>query len=274
MAAAEQWEPDDARVSCPVLRERGGAIPRATHLVVGFEHEADARRFWEAMRERLEEFSLSLHPDKTRLIEFGRFAAANRKQRGLGKPETFTFLGFTFICGRSRRGDFLIQRKTRRDRMPAKLRRSRRNCDGGCTSPFPEQGQWLRQVLTGYYDYHAVPTNSRPWRPSGTMSSASGDARSATQPEGRNDLGADHQDRQRLTPQTAHPSSLATPTLRRQTPEVGAGVPEWGTLGSVRGARSNCRPLYVARCPAGDHIRWTARKAVSLRRPFGEQPVR
>src|SRR3954466_14051604 len=137
MAAAAQWEPDDARVSCPVLRERGGGSPRATHLVVGFEHEADARRFWEAMRERLQEFALSPHPDKARLLECGRFAAANRKRRGLGKPETFTFLGFTFICGRTRRGDFQIHRKTRRCRRSS--RRSRRNCDGGCTSPFPNR---------------------------------------------------------------------------------------------------------------------------------------
>jgi RNA-directed DNA polymerase len=76
----------------------------ATRLAIGFEHEADARRFWEAMRKRLEEFSLSLHPDKTRLIEFGRHAAERRTQRGLGKPETFKFLGFVFICGRTRKG--------------------------------------------------------------------------------------------------------------------------------------------------------------------------
>src|SRR5262245_15976528 len=78
----------------------------ADDIVVGFEHETDARRFWEAMRKRLEEFSLSLHPDKTRLIEFGRHAVVRRAQRGLGKPETFKFLGFVFICGRSRKGKF------------------------------------------------------------------------------------------------------------------------------------------------------------------------
>ena len=78
------------------------------------------------MRERLEEFALSLHPEKTRLIEFGRFAADRRAQRGLGKPETFNFLGFTFICGKSRQGKFLLKRKTRRDRMRAKLQRDQR----------------------------------------------------------------------------------------------------------------------------------------------------
>ena len=75
----------------------------ADDIVAGFEYEADARRFWDAMRDRLWEFSHSLHPDKTRLIEFGRFAAASREKRGFGKPETFNFQGFTFICGRSRR---------------------------------------------------------------------------------------------------------------------------------------------------------------------------
>src|SRR5687768_17613930 len=139
----------------------GVRSPRATHLVVGFEHEADARRFWEAMRERLQEFALSLHPDKTRLLEFGRFAVANRKRRGLGKPETFTFLGFTFICGRTRRGDFQIHRKTRRDRMQAKLTEIKEELRRRMHQSIPQQGRWLRQVVTGYYNYHAVPTNSR-----------------------------------------------------------------------------------------------------------------
>ena len=92
----------------------------ADDLIVGFQHEVDAQRFREMLRERLQEFSLMLHPDKTRLIEFGRFAAAQREKRGLRRPETFNFLGFTFICGRSRRGHFLLQRKTRSDRMRAK----------------------------------------------------------------------------------------------------------------------------------------------------------
>ena len=93
----------------------------ADDTVVGFEHETDARRFLDMMRTRLEEFALSLHPEKTRLIEFGRHAAADREQRGLGKPETFNFLGFTFICSKTRKGRFQIIRKTRRDRMMAKL---------------------------------------------------------------------------------------------------------------------------------------------------------
>src|SRR5690349_4921793 len=94
----------------------------ADDIVMGFEHEADARRFWDPMRTRFGEFALELHPVKTRPLEFGRQAAVRRAQHGLGKPETFTFLGFTFICGRSRRGNFLLTRKSRRDRMRAKLR--------------------------------------------------------------------------------------------------------------------------------------------------------
>jgi len=92
------------------------------------------------MRKRLGEFALSLHPEKTRLIEFGRFAAERRRRRGLGKPETFNFLGFTFICGKTRSGKFQIKRKTRRDRMRAKLREIKGRCDGVCTSRSPNKG--------------------------------------------------------------------------------------------------------------------------------------
>ena len=133
----------------------------ADDIIVGFEHETDAHRFRDAMRARLQAFSLSLHPEKTRLIEFGRHAAARRAERGLGKPETFDFLGFTFVCGKSRRGRFLIKRKTRRDRMRAKLREITKEMRRRMHQPIPEQGKWLRQVVTGFFAYHAVPTNGR-----------------------------------------------------------------------------------------------------------------
>ena len=94
----------------------------ADDSVVGFEYKSDANRFLVDMRQRLEQFALSLHPDKTRLIEFGRYAIEHRAARGLGKPETFNFLGFTHISGRSRRGTFQLKRKTRRDRMRTKLK--------------------------------------------------------------------------------------------------------------------------------------------------------
>jgi RNA-directed DNA polymerase len=133
----------------------------ADDLVVGFEHEEEARRFLDALSTRFEEFALSLHPDKSRLIEFGRHAAANRERRGLKKPETFNFLGFTFICGKSTRGRFLVLRRTRRDRMRAKLKAVKKGLRMRMHEAIPEQGRWLRQVVMGFFNYHAVPTNSQ-----------------------------------------------------------------------------------------------------------------
>jgi group II intron reverse transcriptase/maturase len=151
---AERWRRREATGDMIIVRY-------ADDVIVGFQHETDARRFLDAMRERLGEFALSLHPEKTRLIEFGRFAAGNRKRRGLGKPETFNFLGFTVICGKSRRGKFLIRRKSRRDRMRAKVQAIKQELQRRMHQPIPQQGNWLKQVVTGYFNYHAVPTNSR-----------------------------------------------------------------------------------------------------------------
>jgi RNA-directed DNA polymerase len=151
---AERWRRREAAGDMIIVRY-------ADDTIVGFEREADARRFLDAMRERLGKVALSLHPDKTRLIEFGRFAAANRARRGLGKPETFTFLGFTFICGKSRRGYFLLKRKSRRDRMRAKLQAVKLELRRRMHQPIPVQGKWLAQVVRGWFNYHAVPTNSR-----------------------------------------------------------------------------------------------------------------
>src|SRR5262245_48695595 len=149
---AERWRRHEATGDMIIVRY-------ADDIVVGFEHESDARRFWDAMRQRLEEFSLALHPDKTRLIEFGRHVADRRAQRGLGKPDTFKFLGFIFICGRSRKGKFLLKRKSRRDRMRAKLSEIKEGLRRGKHRAIPEQGRWLAQVIRGYFAYHAVPTN-------------------------------------------------------------------------------------------------------------------
>ncbi|WP_425272442.1 reverse transcriptase domain-containing protein [Ralstonia insidiosa] len=150
---ANRWRRQEAKGNVIILRY-------ADDVVIGFEHEADARRFWDAMRQRLEEFSLALHPDKTRLLEFGRNAAANRQSRGFDRPESFAFLGFIFICGRSRCGAFQLRRKTRGDRMRAKLRQIK-ELRRRMHEPIPAQGKWLRQVVRGYFAYHAVPTNSR-----------------------------------------------------------------------------------------------------------------
>jgi RNA-directed DNA polymerase len=136
-------------------------IRYADDFIVGFQHESDVRRFLDEMQMRLQGFALSLHPGKTRLIEFGRFAADRRAQRGLGKPETFKFLGFTFICGRSRQGRFLLKRKSRGDRMRAKLQEIRREMRHRMHQPIAVQSKWLGQVVSGYYNYHAVPTSYR-----------------------------------------------------------------------------------------------------------------
>lgn len=151
---AQQWRRREANGHMIVLRY-------ADDVVAGFEYEADARRFWDAMRTRLEQFALELHGEKTRLLEFGRYAAERRQRRGLKKPETFNFLGFTFICGRSRRGAFLLLRRTRRDRMRAKLREVKEDLRRHMHRPIPEQGRWLKAVVTGFFAYHAVPTNMR-----------------------------------------------------------------------------------------------------------------
>lgn len=131
----------------------------ADDIVIGFERETDAHRFLKEMRMRFEAFALTLHPEKTRLIEFGRFARTNRARRGLAKPETFNFLGFTLICGVSRRGKFLLKRKTRSDRMRAKLGEVKGELQRRRCQTIPEQGQWLRRVVMGFFAYHAVPTN-------------------------------------------------------------------------------------------------------------------
>ncbi len=151
---AQQWRRRQATGNVIIVRY-------ADDIVAGFEHEADARRFWDAMRTRFEQFGLELHGEKTRLLEFGRYAAAARSQRGLGKPETFIFLGFTFICGKSRRGAFLLHRKTRRDRMRATLGKITEELRRRMHTPIPQQGRWLRSVVQGYLAYHAVPTNFR-----------------------------------------------------------------------------------------------------------------
>ena len=151
---ANQWRKREALDSMVIVRY-------ADDIVVGFQSEAQARKFWDAMHERFKQFSLELHEGKTRLIEFGRFAAERRHKRGLGKPETFTFLGFTFICGRSRAGVFQLRRKTRTDRMTAKLKDIKAQLRQRMHQSIPQQGLWLKSVVTGYFAYHAVPTNFR-----------------------------------------------------------------------------------------------------------------
>jgi len=133
----------------------------ADDLVVGFQHRTDAERFRREFRERLAKFGLEVHPDKTRLIEFGRFAARDRKQRGEGKPETFTFLGFTHYCGqRHKSGTFTVWRITAKKRMVSKLKAIKVELQRQMHDRNADVGAWLRKVVLGYYQYHAVPGNT------------------------------------------------------------------------------------------------------------------
>jgi RNA-directed DNA polymerase len=133
----------------------------ADDFIVGFEHERDAQGFLTDLRERLAKFGLELHPDKTRLIEFGRYAAQRRSARGLGKPETFDFLGFTHLCGNARTGRFGLRRSTISKRLRAKLREVKTELYRRRHLPVPEQGNWLASVVRGHFAYYGVPGNAR-----------------------------------------------------------------------------------------------------------------
>jgi RNA-directed DNA polymerase len=149
---ARHWRNRQARGDVIIVRF-------ADDVVVGFQHRADAERFHADLVERFARFNLELNAEKTRLIEFGRFAAQNRRRRGLGRPETFAFLGFTHICGKTRTGRFALRRKTIAKKMAAKLSevnallRQRRHW------PIPEQGEWLGSVVRGHTAYYGVPGN-------------------------------------------------------------------------------------------------------------------
>jgi hypothetical protein len=132
----------------------------ADDFVVGFQRRGDAERFWSDLRERFAKFGLELHEEKTRLIEFGRFAAQSREARGLPKPETFEFLGFTHISAKSRNGWFKLQRITSKKRLRTKLREVKTELMRRRHLPIAEQGQWLRSVVCGHSAYYAVPDNS------------------------------------------------------------------------------------------------------------------
>jgi len=133
----------------------------ADDFVVGFQYREEAEQFMVELRERLAKFGLELHPGKTRLIEFGRYAASNRQQRGEGKPDTFDFLGFTHACGRTRKGYFQVVRLTIKKRFRAKLKALKAELRYRLHLSIPEVGKWLKKVMNGYYQYHAVPGNSR-----------------------------------------------------------------------------------------------------------------
>ncbi len=136
------------------------AVRFADDIVVGFQERTEAERFRKKLEERMRKFNLELHPEKTRLLEFGRDAARNRKRRGEGKPETFDFLGFTHICGKTRKRKFTVQRQTIQKRMRAKLKAIKLELRRRMHDPLNEVGPRLRAVVGGHIRYYGVPTNS------------------------------------------------------------------------------------------------------------------
>jgi len=147
------WRQKQARGDVIVVRF-------ADDIVLGFQHRSDAERFWKELAERLRKFRLQLHPEKTRLLEFGAFAADNRARRGEGKLETFDFLGFTHICGKKRsNGMFTVLRQTMRRRLQAKLSEVKAELKRRMHTSIPEQGKWLRAVVGGHIRYFGVPMN-------------------------------------------------------------------------------------------------------------------
>jgi len=148
----QEWRKKQARGEVIIVRF-------ADDTITGFQYQDDARRFVADLNEQFARFGLELHPQKTRLIEFGRFAAKSRSQRGEGKPETFTFLGFTHICGKSRNGNFQLKRQTIGKKMRAKLDSIKQELHKRINEPIFAVGMWLSKVLHGHYHYYGVPGN-------------------------------------------------------------------------------------------------------------------
>jgi len=149
----KQWRRKEVRGDMIVVRF-------ADDAVLGFEHRMEAEAFLEPLRERMQKFGLELHTEKTRLIEFGRYAENRRQRRGEGKPETFDFLGFTHICGKTKEGNwFTVRRQTIKKRLRSKLQAIRQELRQRWHERIADTGKWLRTVVQGYFNYHAVPGN-------------------------------------------------------------------------------------------------------------------
>jgi group II intron reverse transcriptase/maturase len=149
-----QWRRQPGREEVIVVRY-------ADDIVIGFGKRTEAQQFQRELTERMKQFELALNEDKTRLIEFGRYAEINRAGRRQGKPETFDFLGFTHICTKNKRGNFTVLRRTKRKRMWAKLKEVKRDLKQRMHEPISEQGAWLRTILLGHYQYYGVPMNGQ-----------------------------------------------------------------------------------------------------------------
>jgi len=149
---ADRWRRQYARGEVIIVRY-------CDDFIVGFEHRDDAERFWRELQERFRKFNVELHPEQTRLIEFGRFAAERRKRRGQGKPGTCDFLGVTHMCSKTRQGKCTVRRKTIAKRLRQKLQEVKETLRMRMHWPISRQGAWLKSVLLGYYRYYGVPRN-------------------------------------------------------------------------------------------------------------------
>jgi hypothetical protein len=182
--------------------------------VLGFQHRADADRFLVDFQERLGKFGLELNPDKTRRIDFGIYAEANRRKKGRGKPDTFDFLGFTHISGKKRDGSFVVKRQTVGKRMRAKLEEIKQQLLNRTRDPIVQTGKWLRSVVQGYFNYYAVPGNTNSlhvfrFRVTQTVAESSNSSQSKASPK----LGAHAATGQTLASGTAYSPSLPQRTL-------------------------------------------------------------
>jgi len=196
----------------------------ADDFVIGFQHRHEAEQFLVDLKSRLEQFCLALHPEKTRLIEFGRFAGDTRRQRGEGKPETFDFLGFTHICAKTRlRKWFHVWRKTIKKRLVAFLARVKVVLRRRMHDPIEEVGEWLGRVVLGYYRYHAVPGNcGRAEHGARRTEPILAESTPTAWSEATHQLGALRPHRQKLDTKAQSNASLPKRAFLRQTPKVGA----------------------------------------------------
>jgi hypothetical protein len=221
----------------------------ADDAVLGFQHREDAERFLKQLQERMGKFGLELHPEKTRLIEFGRYATERRAKRGEGKPETFNFLGFTHICGTSQpKGYFTVRRKTIGKRMAAKLKGIRETLRQRMHENIGGTLKWLQSVVRGYFQYHAGQRGATEGVSARSEANLAADA-TATESEEPLDMGAIHGATRQLATGGRDPTSVSDSAFRRQTSQTGTVCVSRASTGLCGGQRVTAVPTATAGPP-------------------------